>query len=584
MPSRTLTSSPLSFKSASRRIPKIKSYFRSSPELESPQELEPSRTDFASLPSPIIDAIGHECQFAQDVLNLSLCSRRIRALLIPRLYTDVELKTNRHCKTTLLSLTKYRDHARHIRRLVVAPNNMAWTPPGEEIDEGVIAKLLTALVPHLRSLESFVWAGWEMPPDELWLALRKFCPNLRGVSTVVGDQTLNPASQLYNFSNLKQFSLSVKSKSLDWITAGPPKVERFPRRLWEMLIERCPALEELSLDAVAPAHRIFDARNAMLGRWPRLRSLTLGDMLLQDTQNDNRTSLADYQAFMKFFVMHFRLEHIALQHAGASSIFPSSFALPYSALPRLISFHGPLRYIRTLPHPEKLQHLTLTSLHHTQSTFHPTWTALQDLPNLDSLSVWVDLSLGGQPSMPNESQIFSSFLSTCPLLRHFEIMCFSRPTFRTREFSRALQAAPTLESFTLTKMYKSSDEDMTTSAIRILQENPTITQFTLQYTQDRWPTQGGGRLRQMGVYHVNTNEYGYPESVLALERKAKTFGTVTSRRTIQNISTKLPLPSTPGCDAARSPRSSLSSGSDTNTQGWTHRPRSTTSQSSYVVV
>lgn len=253
--------------------------------------------------------------------------------------------------------------------------------------------------------------------------------------------------QLFKFSNLYQFALTVKTRSLEWVkcepcivhipgsianttAAGPPKVEKLPRRLWEMLIERCPCLEELSLVAVAPAHRLFDARSVVFGRWPRLHSITLGDMMLQDGAKDDVSSIEDYQAFMKFFVNHPRLRHIAFQHAGASTVFPSSFALPYTALPFLESFHGPLRYLRSLPRPDNLRHLTLTSLHHTMSSFHPTFSVLQELPYLESLDIWIDLSFGGQAYLQDESQLFSSFLSACPLLRDLKVMCFTRPTFR----------------------------------------------------------------------------------------------------------------------------------------------------------
>ncbi|KAG2007227.1 hypothetical protein CC2G_014940 [Coprinopsis cinerea AmutBmut pab1-1] len=566
MPSRTLpTMSPL---------PRLKNLLKSGDSFKPLVYAEKCILD--TLPGQVIRDIGWHCDSLSDVLNLSLCSRRLRAQLLPCLYSNIELKTNKQCKSTLVSLSKRLENARHVRRLAVCPNPIEWTAPGEEIDENLICELVCTLAPHLRSLEYFAWDGWEMPSDDLWTALRKSCPHLKGISSVIGDRPLNPGSQLYKFSNLRQFSLTVKTKSLDWLAAGPPKVERLPRRFWEMLIERCPRLEELTLNAVAPAHRIFDARNVTLGRWPRLRSITLGDMALQESTKDDISSVQDYQAFMKFFANHPRLQHIALQHAGGSTIFPSSFALPFSALPRLESFHGPLKYLRSIPHPEKLRHLTLTSLHHTMSSFQPTFNALQDFPNLESLSVWIDLSFGGQLYLQDETQLFSSFLNACPTLRHLHVMCFTRPTFRVRDFSRALRQAPNLESFTLIKMYKSSDEDMTTSAIRILQENPNIEKFTLQYTQDRWPTLSAGRLRQMGVYRAsNYDVFGYPESMQATECKVKTFGSVSTRRFNHNLSAKLP-PGSPAWEA-RSPRSSISSDS----RSWHRR---TGSQSSFVVV
>lgn len=216
---------------------------------------------------------------------------------------------------------------------------------------------------------------------------------------------------------------------MSFLPGGQPKIERLPRRLWEMLIERCPRMEELSLSAPAPAHRLFDVRTLVLGRWPRLKSITLGDMVLQSGSRDDGTAIADYHAFMKFFAMHTRLRHVSFQHSVGSATFPSSFSLPPSALPRLESFHGPLKYLRSIPHPEKLRFLTLMSLHHTTSSLAPSCASLQDFPNLESLSVWVDLSFGSQAPMQDESQLFSAFITACPSLRHFQLMCFTRPTF-----------------------------------------------------------------------------------------------------------------------------------------------------------
>ncbi|KAF6751609.1 hypothetical protein DFP72DRAFT_1172030 [Ephemerocybe angulata] len=580
MPSRTLSAMGLS----SSPIPKLKNMFKqdsSSPRrtasTNSPKSL------IEALPSFVIYEIGRQAESLCDVLNLSLASSRMRSLIAPFLYSNIELKTNKQCKATLVFLSKRPEIAQHIRRLAVHPNPLEWTPLGEEIDEGLVANLITRICPSLRSLESFAWEGWEMPSDELWISLRKSCSRLKGISSTIGVQPLNPSSELFNFSDLKQFSLTVKSRSLEWLKGGQPKPERLPRRLWEMLIERCPRMEELSLSAPAPAHRLFDVRNVVLGRWPRLKSITLGDMILQSGTRDDGTAMADYQTFMKFFTTHTRLRHVAFQQSVGASTFPSAFSVPFSALSNLESFHGPLKYLRSIPHPEKLRFLTLTSLHHTTSSFSPTFTALQDFQNLESLSVWVDLSFGGQLNLQDESQLFNTFLLACPTLRHFQLMCFTRPNFRMKEFSRALRNAPNLESFTITKMYKSSDDEMVASAIRIIQENPNIQEFTLQYTQDRWPTlSGGGRLRQLGIFRTEYDEFGNPVAVHGMERRAKTLGYESSRRYVQSLASK---PSSPW--DSRSPRSSVSSDARSftstsfSTKSWRRRSGS---QSSFIVL
>jgi len=112
---------------------------------------------------------------------------------------------------------------------------------------------------------------------------------------------------------------------------------------------------------------------------------------------------------------------------------------------------------------------------------------------------------------------------------------------------------------------------MIASATRIIRENPNIQEFTLQYTQERWPTPTGGKLKQMGTYRTQYDEFGNPVAVHAFERKAKTFGHEVTRRFVHNLAAKLPL-SSPGWDT-RSPRSSVSS----DTRSWRRRSSPTSS-------
>jgi hypothetical protein len=96
-------------------------------------------------------------------------------LLAPVLYSTVELKTNKQCKATLVALSKRPENTRHIRRLIVRPNNLEWTDPGDEIDEDLIATLVASMANQLRTLEAFEWDGIEMPNDNVWSALKKSC-------------------------------------------------------------------------------------------------------------------------------------------------------------------------------------------------------------------------------------------------------------------------------------------------------------------------------------------------------------------------------------------------------------------------
>ncbi|KIK07083.1 hypothetical protein K443DRAFT_215928 [Laccaria amethystina LaAM-08-1] len=539
-------------------LSRIRCYFK----VQQPQkqaEIVDFKSRIESLPQHLILEVGRQSHFLRDVLNLSLCSSRLRSALASILYSTIELRSNRLCKAALTGLTRHPGIPQHIKKLVVRPNSAEWTLPGDDIDESLVSNLLASVVPLCRRLEEFVWDGWEMPDDRLWLVLRTSCPSLKSVSTTVGVQPLSPSSHFFEFSDLRQLSLTVKCRSLEWLLDGRPKTEKLPKKFWEMLLERCPNLEELTIASIAPSPRMFDIRHVTAGRWRRLRSLTLGDLVVNPNEAE-KCRLPDQHPLMKFFAAHRKLQHVTLQQAGRSESFPPCFSLVPAALPDLESFSGSLRYVKTLPHPERLKHLNLTSLHHTPSVFTPTFSMLRGLPSLISLSIWIDISFGGRTNyFQDESHIFSSLLASSPNLRHLEVLCFTHPTFRVREFSRALQNSPKLESFVLTKMYKPREEDMTMIAARVVHENPNLKKFTLRYTADRWPTQAAGRLRQLGIYEVRCDEHGNPSGLFAYEWGLRAFGFEQSRTFVHPLSTDKTPPS-PGSTETKSIRSSFSSG------------------------
>lgn len=513
---------------------KLKRFLKPQSPPQSPLLATPDQT---LLPNHIIHEIGRHSAL-RELSCLSLCSHRLRKLLAPLLYARVELKTNKHCKTILSALSRQPALALLVRRLVVRVNNPEWTDPGDEIDEDVIAALITQIASAgwLKPLIAFEWDGLEMPHDNLWLSLQVSCPNLKRIRTTVGEEALNPSSPLWEFSDLRQFGLTVKCHSLHWLADGLPKPEKLPRKLWAMLLERSPRLEDLTLGGPAPSPRIFDIRHVTCGRWARLRSVTLGDMALISAERGDEIEAR--KAFQTFFHFHRELRHIGLEHASSSAFFPGAFEFgpvedspdSVDVLPKLESYSGSLKYIKTLPSRTRrqLKYLRLTCIHHNVAAIGPTINVLRDLTTLEELSAWIDLSFGStglaggtrrssldgisigrggdQNSMNDDEKVFRAVLDACPgSLKHLEIACFTRPGFLIKDFSSALtHAPPSLESFTLTKVHRSGDEDLTRCAARIITENPGLKNFTLRMTHGSWfsAASGYGRIKSLGAYEV----------------------------------------------------------------------------------
>lgn len=204
-----------------------------------------------------------------------------------------------------------------------------------------------------------------------------------------------------------------------------------------MLVEHCPDLEELAIGGPAPCPRMFDIRPVAYGQWPRLRSLTLGDLVMQaPARADGRKE----PSFMAFLRAHPQLRCLKMQHVGGDT-FPSSLNLPPTALPSLLTFSGPLTYVRSLPQPWLIQSLSLNGLQHSGSSFPRLFSTLQQLTSLKSLSVLIDLSLYtpvNRSLQPRDhNKIFVSLLASCPRLSHLDLLCFTQPTFNvvSRDFS-----------------------------------------------------------------------------------------------------------------------------------------------------
>lgn len=61
---------------------------------------------------------------------------------------------------------------------------------------------------------------------------------------------------------------------------------------------------------------------------------------------------------------------------------------------------------------------------------------------------------------------------------------------------------PNLESFCLTKVCKTNEEDLTKNSLRIVAENRHIKHFTIRLTWDSWFSSMRGRIKHQGSYEV----------------------------------------------------------------------------------
>ena len=192
--------------------------------------------------------------------------------------------------------------------------------------------------------------------------------------------------------------------------------------LWEMLIKRCPNLEHLTIDGHSP-HAPVDAHGLLRGRWPNLRSLLIGDVVL-DWHMGLNPSLG--KPFHTFLEAHRNLESLHLQSHAPSVSSPSVLSdLQADALAKVTSFSGALVQAQVLPARESLKTLRVPDAMILRDSTQLSMSAsLGLLPSLSSLTIAFRLEQGY-----DNGSALRTIVAACPHLRHLDLTVACRPSF-----------------------------------------------------------------------------------------------------------------------------------------------------------
>ncbi|KIM38487.1 hypothetical protein M413DRAFT_447723 [Hebeloma cylindrosporum] len=472
-----------------------------------------------SIPADIVREIV-DLMSPSDILSFSLTSKHMRALLLPALYETVTLKSSTHCRVTLAMLERRSDICGYIKKLAVRPNYyLAWPRPDEYLNESWVVRQIHAISKHLTSMHTFDWDGLELPHDTLWETLRLNCPELKNVFSNVGTRPLDPHSALFGFSNLTSFSLIVRHG-----LGGSelfPSPEDIPSRFWDMIINRCPDLEELAICSFSSSARVFNFERITEGCWPKLHTLTLGSFGYQPdfTLGPPSTSLG------RFLDQHTELKYVRFLWNFKRWMSPDTIPMNLSpdALPALDTFIGVYQQLAELPCPQALETLDLTCEPVYESRLGTICPILRRLTNLTNLDIWTHVF---DPSR-DHSHFFYSILVACPNLTDFHFMCTTSFTVKPlKQLVTQLHLLPSLKRFSLTKGHKYTDENMITTALRILKYNPSLKQINIRWARERCPN----HLKQEGCYDVVADLDGRPDALMVVERGIPLFGAPFSRR------------------------------------------------------
>ncbi|KAF7986962.1 hypothetical protein HWV62_7 [Athelia sp. TMB] len=511
----------------------------------------------AALPGDLVLEIVGFLSSRSDKLSLSYCSSAIYTRAIPALYSAVTLHDAAQCVRTLTMLARRADIARHVQKLVVRPDS------GEVNEEKRIQRaeeVCTALrraACTLDALNTFVWDGEEMPAcDEVWLELRMLCPQLKTIGTSIGSLPIGShVSDVTHLSSVHPLTpgrscstsrTSQASRSRSKATStrtklACPLMVRHPvyapavgtlipktgaSRLWKMLVDRCPDLEELCLDGFIswPTAEVLPLLHA---RWPKLRKLTLGDLIV-----DLGAAPDQKHPFIAFLEAH---PQLASLRASRYALSPTGLtSLDAAALPALTEFSGTLEQLQML----HAHHGALTAV-----GFHEPMTmrdatplavsaALQGIPHLTTLRLSFVLH-----SMYESGSLLRALHGCAARLERLELVCAHRPSFPVDAFARALTHLPRLRALHLALVRFPGDAGLAKNALVVARANPRLAAFTLAYLPPDAPAPplparpfamrgGAGAPTDEGSYTVVYDAHGLPQYLYAVERSTKWWARV----------------------------------------------------------
>lgn len=320
-----------------------------------------------------------------------------------------------------------------------------------------------------------------------------------------------------------------------------------------MLINRCPNLQELSFDGVSPANPV-DAHRLVRGRWPHLRKLVLGDIVL-DWHSAINPNVK--RPFITFLEEHKQLQEVHLLGYQPSVSAPDIIrAVHREALPRVTNFSGTLEQVQALPFKGALKTLKLIEpISLRESTPLTVSGVLQELGSLKELTITFALEHGY-----DNGGMLRMLVAVCPNLQHLDLTCACKPSFTLVNvcrflpplrhtlvitslinlslffslllliwlgqdaFTRTIRPLCKLTSLDLRIIKSQKEESFSTCGTRLARSNPRLRTFSLNFIAPTpFPPRREAPITniQSASYELVSDHHGLPAALLVCERSRK---------------------------------------------------------------
>ncbi|KAH0827995.1 hypothetical protein J3R83DRAFT_3638 [Lanmaoa asiatica] len=412
--------------------------------------------------------------------------------------------------------------ARHVQKLLV---RFSAGPKGRSIDHNgyVVSTLVHRLAHTLDALHTFIWDADEIPQrDDMWFALRISCPRLTTVGTSYGAELPGTHSDFFQFKGLRGFILNVKRGFYERFADDDLQVFRAEPRLWEMIIRRSPDLEELHISG-APFISAHAVRPLCYARWPRLHTLSLGDILL-----DWDSHAGVKPPFIAFLEAHPRLRSLRTSRAALNPALVT--ALAPGSLPELSHFSGAIEHLQGLA-PVHHQ-ITSVALDEpliirdlAPSLLASVLRGLKFLTELRVCFVFQSAYEGGS--------LVRSIAHACPGLIKLEVICTRKSSFTIDTLAKAVRTLPRLQHLRTTLVRSQHEVPLSACAATIAHTLPRLRAFSITFIPPDFPlplyfgseigrTSGdpGHPYTETGKYILRTDEHGLPTSVACTEHRS----------------------------------------------------------------
>ncbi|KAF5346212.1 hypothetical protein D9757_014051 [Collybiopsis confluens] len=214
-------------------------------------------------------------------LRINSQSKSLHYHLFTLLYRDIQIRDLQSSLKLVQFLLANPQIARSVISITLRPNYLLKANGERLAGEKELAHAVELLAPNLYQLQRFVWDGIENAPSKMWANLRAGCPQLKHIGTNIGNQLLDPDSELFAFSDLHSFLLTTELHYRDSGSLYTLHGEELPPAMWAMLIGRCPNLECLVLGDSGMmrmrSKRKLSIRPLLQARWPKLDSLRISN-------------------------------------------------------------------------------------------------------------------------------------------------------------------------------------------------------------------------------------------------------------------------------------------------------------------